>query len=302
MRKGRTMKKNKKETFWAYLCSAPSLLLILLIVVFPILYTAYISFTNMNVYHWFNFSFVGLKNYKDALFVFDSGFLAALLRTILWTVLNMVLQLVIAFVLASLLNIQDFKGRRVYKTLLMIPWAMPGYVSILLWKNGIFNSQFGLLNQWMQKLGLATVRWLANDVSAFLCCTVVNLWLALPFMIMIMDGALQAVDHSCYESAILDGANWFQRAFFITIPAIRPIIAPSVLITVFTTFKQFDVVYLLTQQAGAKTGANIHTILTYAYENAFITNNYGYSSAVSILIFAILILFSMVTSRKAKEG
>lgn len=133
------MKKNKKETFWAYLCSAPSLLLILLIVVFPILYTAYISFTNMNVYHWFNFSFVGLKNYKDALFVFDSGFLAALLRTILWTVLNMVLQLVIAFVLASLLNIQDFKGRRVYKTLLMIPWAMPGYVSILLWKNGIFN-------------------------------------------------------------------------------------------------------------------------------------------------------------------
>ena len=227
------MKNNKKETFWAYLCSAPSLLLILLIVVFPILYTAYISFTNMNVYHWFNFSFVGLKNYKDALFVFDSGFLAALLRTILWTVLNMVLQLVIAFVLASLLNIQDFKGRRVYKTLLMIPWAMPGYVSILLWKTGIFNSQFGLLNQWMQKLGLAIVRWLAN--SALLCCTVVNLWLALPFMIMIMDGALQAVDHSCYESAILDGANWFQRAYFITIPAIRPIIAPSVLITVFTT-------------------------------------------------------------------
>ena len=63
------MKNGKKETFWAYLCSAPSLLLILLIVVFPILYTAYISFTNMNVYHWFNFSFVGLKNYKDALFV-----------------------------------------------------------------------------------------------------------------------------------------------------------------------------------------------------------------------------------------
>ena len=103
------MKNHKKETFWAYLCSAPSLLLILLIVVFPILYTAYISFTNMNVYHWFNFSFVGLQNYKDALFVFDSGFLAALLRTILWTVLNMVLQLVIAFVLASLLNIQNFK-------------------------------------------------------------------------------------------------------------------------------------------------------------------------------------------------
>lgn len=295
------MKKKKKETLLAYLCSAPSLLLILLIVVFPILYTAYISFTNMNVYHWFDYTFVGLENYRDALFVFDSGFLEALLRTILWTVINMVLQLVIAFVLASLLNIKNFKGRRIYKTLLMVPWAIPGYVSILLWKTGMFNSQFGLLNQWMEKLGLQAVRWLANDVSAFICCTVVNLWLALPFMIMIMDGALQAVDQSYYESAILDGANWFQRAIYITIPEIKGIIAPSVLITVFTTFKQFDVVYLLTQQSGARTGANIHTILTYAHENAFITNNYGYSSVVSMIIFIVLIAFSLLTNRKRKE-
>lgn len=256
----------------------------------------------MNVYHWFNFDFIGLENYKDALFVFDSGFLSALLVTILWTVVNMVLQLVIAFVLASLLNIQDFKFRRVYKTLLMFPWAMPGYVSILLWKTGMFNSQFGLLNQWMEKLGLETQRWLANDVSAFICCTVVNLWLALPFMIMIMDGALQAVDKSCYESAILDGANWMQRTVYLTIPSIKPIIAPAVIITVFTTFKQFDVIYLLTQQAGAKTGSNLHTILTYAYENAFITNNYGYSSAVSIIIFVVLIAFSLLTRQRAKEG
>ena len=296
------MKKRRKTTLWAYLCSAPSLLLILLIVVFPILYTGYISFTNMNVYHWFNFDFIGLENYKDALFVFDSGFLSALLVTILWTVVNMVLQLVIAFVLASLLNIQDFKFRRVYKTLLMFPWAMPGYVSILLWKTSMFNSQFGLLNQWMEKLGLETQRWLANDVSAFICCTVVNLWLALPFMIMIMDGALQAVDKSCYESAILDGANWMQRTVYLTIPSIKPIIAPAVIITVFTTFKQFDVIYLLTQQAGAKTGSNLHTILTYAYENAFITNNYGYSSAVSIIIFVVLIAFSLLTRQRAKEG
>lgn len=296
------MKKRRKTTLWAYLCSAPSLLLILLIVVFPILYTGYISFTNMNVYHWFNFDFIGLENYKDALFVFDSGFLSALLVTILWTVVSMVLQLVIAFVLASLLNIQDFKFRRVYKTLLMFPWAMPGYVSILLWKTGMFNSQFGLLNQWMEKLGLETQRWLANDVSAFICCTVVNLWLALPFMIMIMDGALQAVDKSCYESAILDGANWMQRTVYLTIPSIKPIIAPAVIITVFTTFKQFDVIYLLTQQAGAKTGSNLHTILTYAYENAFITNNYGYSSAVSIIIFVVLIAFSLLTRQRAKEG
>lgn len=285
-------KKQRKETLVSYAWSAPSLLLIGLMVIFPILYTFYISLTNMNVYHWFDFTVIGLDNYVRALFVFDSGFLSALLATILWTVVNMVLQLVIAFILANLLNVKKLRLRGLYKTILMFPWAMPGYVGILLWKTGMFNTQFGLLNQWMNKLGVAAVRWLSSDVSAFLCCTVVNLWLALPFMIMIMDGALQSIDKSYYESARMDGAGAFARARFITVPAMRPIIAPAVIITIFTTFKQFDVVYLLTQQAGAKTGSGFHTILTYAYENAFITNNYGYSSAISMIIFVLLLIFS----------
>ena len=286
------MSKNK-STLKSYAWSAPSLMLIALMVVFPILYTGYISLTNMNVYHWFDFTIVGLSNYARALFVFDSGFLSALLATVLWTIVNMALQLVIAFALANLLNIKKLRLRKLYKTILMFPWAMPGYVGILLWQTGMFNTQFGLLKQWMEKLGLAAVRWLSSDVSAFLSCTVVNLWLALPFMIMIMDGALQSIDRSYYESARLDGAGALARARYITIPAMRPIIAPAVIITVFTTFKQFDVVYLLTQQAGAKTGSGFHTILTYAYENAFITNNYGYSSAISVIIFVLLILFSL---------
>ena len=286
------MKNRKKDTLISYAWSGPSLVLIALMVVFPILYTAYISLTNMNVYHWFDFTIIGLDNYFRALFVFDSGFLSALLATTLWTVVNMVFQLVIAFTLVSLLNVRKLKLRRLYKTLLMFPWAMPGYVSILLWKTGMFNTQFGLLNQWMEKLGQEAVRWLSSDVSAFICCTVVNLWLALPFMIMIMDGAMQSIDRSYFESAVLDGATWLERTRYITIPAITPIIAPAVIITVFTTFKQFDVVYLLTQQAGAKTGSGFHTILTYAYENAFITNNYGYSSAISMIIFILLLVFS----------
>ena len=292
-------KRNDNKRAYAY--SALSLLLILVVVVFPILYTAYISLTNMNLYHWFDFDFVGLKNYQNALFVFDSGFLAALLRTVLWTVLNMALQLVIAFGLASLLNSPNLKGRGFYKTLLMFPWAMPGYVSILLWKTGMFNSTFGLLNQWLQSLGFGMVRWLANDVSAFLCCSVVNLWLALPFMIMIIDGALQSVDRSLYETALLNGATRLQKTAYITVPLIKSVIGPAVIITVFTTFKQFDVIYLLTQQAGSPSGANIHTILTYAYENAFITSNYGYSSAVSMIIFLLMIAFTILTNKEMRR-
>ena len=291
-----------KRTLTAYLVSAPSLTLIFLIVVFPILYTGYISFTNMNTYHWFSFDWIGLKNYARALTVFDSGFLSALMLTVVWTAVNMTLQLTIAFLIANLLNIRRLPLRNVYKTILMFPWAMPGYVSILLWKTGMFNGEFGLLTQWMERLTGVTVRWLRSDVSAFFCCTAVNLWLALPFMIMIMDGALKSIDRSYYESATLDGAGPVRQAVSITLPCLKPIIGPSVMITLFTTFKQFDVIYLMTQQVGAQTGAHIHTIITYAYENAFITNNYGYSSAISIMIFILLIVFALLTGRRGKEA
>ncbi|QNO17838.1 carbohydrate ABC transporter permease [Caproicibacterium amylolyticum] len=292
----------KKRTYRSYLYLLPSLLVIGIIVVFPILYTGYISVTNMNVYHWFNPRIIGFQNYAKAFAVLDSGFLTALLRTIVWTVLNMVLQMVIAYVIAVLLNTKGLRAHKIYKTILMFPWAMPGYVSILLWKMGMFNNEYGLMNQFLHLLGKSGINWLNGDVTAFLSCTLVNLWLALPFMIMIIDGALQSIDKAYYESAILDGAGFFTKLQKITIPLVRPVIAPAVVITIFTTFKQFDIIYLLTQQQGAKTGADIHTVITYTYEKAFVTNNYGYSSAISIIIFAILIISSILTNRQLKEG
>lgn len=285
-----------------YLTSAPALIFIFLIVVFPILYTFYISFTNMNIYNWFTFRIIGFGNYARALFVLDSGFLNALFITVLWTVVNMVLQLFIAFMIASLLNHKLIKFKGFYKTLLMIPWAIPGYVSILLWKTGMFNTEFGLLNQWLRTLGLNEVNWLSQDGIAFISLVVVNLWLALPFMIMIMDGAMQSIDKAYYEAAEMESASKLKQATMITIPLIRPAIGPAVIITLFTTFKQFDIVYLLTLQPGSRSGANIHTIITYAYENAFITNNYGYSSAVSIIIFVMLIGFSLLSNKNLRRS
>ncbi|MFH5882229.1 MAG: carbohydrate ABC transporter permease [Candidatus Izemoplasmataceae bacterium] len=295
-----------EKTLWMklrpYLNSAPALTLIGLIVLFPILYTFYISLTNMNIYNWFTFRIIGFDNYRRALFVLDSGFFRAVYITIIWTVVNMVLQLVFAFIIATLLNNKYIKFKGLYKTLLMVPWAIPGYVSILLWKTGMFNSEFGLLNQWMDLLGFNRVDWLSNEFSAFVSLVVVNLWLALPFMIMIMDGALQSIDRSYYEAAELEAASKFKQATLITIPLIRPAIGPAVIITIFTTFKQFDIFYLLTLQPGSRTGANLHTIITYAYENAFITNNYGYSSAISIIIFFMLIGFVVLTNKNLRRA
>lgn len=293
------MKNKRKFLPWMY--SLPALILVGAIVVFPIIYTGYISLTNMNMYHWDNYSLIGLGNFKRALMKVDSGFLSALVTTIIWTVLNMVIQVVVAFFIALGLNAHGLKLARVYKTLLMFPWAMPAYVSILLWRVGMFNTEFGFLNKLLSALGLEKMNFLAENVPAFLSCMVLNLWMALPFMIMMMDGALQSVDKSYYESAKLDGAGFWKQNWYITVPAIKPILLPSVIMTTFTTFKQFDIVYLLTMQKGSLSGATLQTIITYAHQNAFVSNNYGLSSAVSIVIFWFIIIFSIFTNRGVKE-
>ena len=292
----------KQKLNWKpWLYCVPALLLILVVIVFPIAYTGYISLTNMNLYHWTDYGFVGLDNYARALFKFDSGFLSALVTTLVWTALNMAIQIGAGFFIALGLNAPGLRLSRVYKTLLMVPWAVPAYISILLWRVGMFNTEFGILNKFLSMLGFDKVDFLAGNAIAFLSCMALNLWMALPFMISTIDGALQSVDSSLYESATLDGAGFWVRTWFITVPAIRPIIAPAAVMTTFITFKQFDIIYLLTQQRGYMTGATLNTVITYAHQNAFASNNYGLSSAVSMLLFLVIILFSILTNRSLRE-
>ena len=128
------MRHRFKTKAWLYL--TPALLIIFIVIVFPILYTGYISVTNMSLYHWSDYKVIGLDNYARALFKFDSVFLSALLTTVLWTALNMVIQLGVGFLIALGLNTPKLRLKRVYKTLLMVPWAVPAYISILLWRVG----------------------------------------------------------------------------------------------------------------------------------------------------------------------
>jgi len=292
---------NRRSRMKPWFYCLPALLLILIVLVFPILYTGYISLTNMNLYHWSDYRFIGLRNYARALFKFDSGFLSALGTTLLWTAVNMVLQIGIGFFIALGLNASELGPRRIYKTVLMLPWAMPAYISILLWRVGIFNTEFGVLNKLLGLLGFGKVDFLGSNAIAFCACLALNLWMALPFMISTIDGALQSVDRNLYESAKLDGAGFWTSIRSITIPAIWPIVAPAAVMTTFITFKQFDIIYLLTQQRGYMTGASLNTVITYAHQNAFVSNNYGLSSAVSMLLFVIIILFSLMTNRSLRE-
>ena len=285
----------------AYLYIAVVLLLVAVIVVFPIGYTVYISTTNMNLYHWYDFDFIGFSNYIRAFAQTNGEFLRSLGLTLLWTIANMVLIIFVSLVLAVLLNIKGFKGKNIYKTLLMFPWAVPSYVSILLWRIGIFNGEFGLFGDISRFFGSDSFFILQSYWGAFFASLMVNVWLSYPFTMSMMDGALQSIDQSLYEAAKLDGSGFWRTTFAISLPEIAPIVAPSLLMTAFMQFKQFDVVYLLTLQKGAQTGAGLQTIITYVHTTAFESNNYGLSSAISTIIFMLIaLLFSRFAYREAK--
>ena len=113
-----------------------------------------------------------------------------------------------------------------------------------------------------------------------------------------LSGAMQSIDRNIYESAELDGAGFWKKHFYVTIPQILPILMPVIIMATFTAFKQFDIVYLMTMQTGSKTGADINTVITYVYEKAFITSNYGYSSAVAFIVFLIILVLYKTMNRR----
>lgn len=278
-----------------YLYVSPALIGIGMIVVFPIIYCIYISFTNMNLYHWNNYEIIGFKNYGRVLGSIDSEFYMVLFRTILWTVINVFLQVALGMFLALLLNMKELKFKGLMRTLIIIPWAVPGYISSLVWR-GMFNYDFGIINTMLTKIGLGRVEWLTTPTYGMIACIIVNVWLATPFMMLVCLGSLQSVDGSYYEAAEMDGATTIDKFFKITLPIIKPILLPPIIMTTFVTFKQFDIIYLMTRGLGGE----LDVVITYAYNKAFITKNYSFSAAFSVIIFMILLAFTFINMKAAK--
>lgn len=289
--------RNTKKVLIPYFNLSPALTIILLLCLYPIIYNVYISFTNYNMYHWKNSSFVGLQQYVKILGSIHSDFFVVLLNTIIFTVVNMILQLILSFSLAMLLNIDGLKGKGIYRTILILPWAIPGYITTIVWKN-LFNYNFGAINLILHKIGIAPIDWLSSPAPAWTAITIVNLWLAIPFMTLVCLGGLQSIDKSLYEVAEIDGANFFQRMRSVTLPLLKPALLPAVILTIFTTFKSFDVIFLLTKGLAGKTD----TVITYAYNRAFGDFNYSYGAAFSVIVGIILLILTSFRGKMVKSA
>ncbi|HEV8537727.1 MAG TPA: sugar ABC transporter permease [Bacteroidota bacterium] len=277
---------------------APAFIVLIGVVVYPFVYNVVLSFSNMNLRHLKDWHLVGLRQYVK---VFteptEPSFYAVFAKTIIWTVVNVVFHVVIGVILALLLN-QKIKGRSVYRTLLILPWAIPQYIVALTWR-GMFNYEYGSINLIITKyLHLPAVEWLKSPTEAFLACILTNVWLGFPFMMVVALGALQSIPHDLYEAADIDGASWFHKLKSITLPLIRPVMIPAITLGIVWTFNNLNIVWLVSNTG--EPSDQTHILVSFVYKAAFNLYRYGYAAALSMVIFFILLIFSLVFMKKSK--
>jgi len=276
----------------------PALVVLAAVVFYPFLYNIVLSFGNMNLNTIRSWDLVGLRQYVK-IFTEPSqpDFYDVFVKTIIWTVVNVSFHVIFGVLLALVLN-QNLKGKSVFRTLLILPWAIPQYIVALTWR-GMFNYEYGSINLIITKyLGLPAVEWLKSPTEAFLACILTNVWLGFPFMMVIALGALQSIPHELYEAADIDGARWFQKLRTITLPLIRPVMIPAITLGIVWTFNNLNIVWLVSN--AGEPSDNTHILVSFVYKAAFNFYSFSNAAALSIIIFVILLTFSLLLMRRTK--
>jgi len=309
---GRRLRRTLRQHRHAYFYVLPAILAMMVLVFFPFFYGVTLSFTEqtvLNVSEPLADLFVGLKNYIDILGDFDvfqttadgsvidyQNFYWTLFITVCWTVLNVLLGVTFGMLLALALNTKGLRFTNLYRVILILPWAIPNYITALIWK-GMFHQQFGVINQAVQMFGGQPIAWFDGVFSSFMTGLITNGWLSFPFMMVVILGALQSISQDMYEAATVEGASRWQQFRHITLPSLKPTIIPAVIISVVWTFNMFNVIYLVS--GGEPAGAN-EILITKSYKIAFEEYRYGYAAAYSVVIFAILLMYGVFQTKATK--
>ena len=244
--------------------------------------------------------YVGLANYMQILtarggpLLGHGSFYLTLLVTVLWTVANVTLHLALGLVLGVVLSRPLLKLKALYRVLLILPWAVPSYVTALAWK-GMFHRQFGAINAILTALGCEPVSWFSNFSTALTANVATNVWLGFPFMMVVVMGALTGISKEVLEAADVDGASRWQRFRLVTLPLVRPALLPSVVLGSVWTFNMFNVVFLV---SGGEPDGGTDILVSEAYRWAFTRDaQYGYAAAYAVLIFLLLAGGTRILSR-----
>ena len=296
----------------AYAYVAPAMVGMLVLVFFPFFYGIGLAFTDTTL---FNESaplrerWIGLENFMQILGDFNivtrsaegsvvnyQNFYWTLMMTVIWTVSNVTIGVTVGFILALALNTEGLRGKWLYRILLILPWAIPNYITALVWR-GMFHPQFGVINQFLQMFGFQPVAWFDGVVSAFMTGLVTNGWLSFPFMMVVILGALQSIPKDMYEAAEVEGATRWQQLRRITLPLLRPTLVPAIILSVVWTFNMFNIIFLV---SGGEPGGANEILITKAYKIAFENYQYAYAAAYSTVIFIILLVYGYFQTRMTR--
>jgi arabinogalactan oligomer / maltooligosaccharide transport system permease protein len=297
---------------------APAVVGIAILYVYPLYYEFSLSFTKMNIRNFvdpglfFGLTmegtplepwgaerdiFIGLQNYIDVFtkpVLKQTGFWQLLAQTVIWTVVGIFFHVTLGVGLALMLN-RKLRGRTIYRALLILPWAIPVFISLQIWRTE-YNFQFGAVNQVLALVGIPPQQWLSDPTMNFVAMIITNVWLGVPFMMVITLGGLQSISQEYYEAAEIDGANGRQQFRGITLPLLRPVLIPALLLGVFLTFNNINVPFFINQNELETSDI----LVTALYRAGFQFSRFGFAAAFAFVVFGILLAFTIWYVRQTK--
>ena len=292
----------KKRTFRKaepYLWIAPSIVLMAIFIIVPIFFvfrTAFSEVSKSGLIKGFN----GFDNFAKVLS--NPDFALVLKNTLVWTIFVVVLSTVLGFIVALLLN-NKFRGRKIARAIVVFPWATTLVVQASIW-TFIINTDFGTLNTLLRTLGIieTNINWTPTPEAWFAWEIACGIFVTIPFVCFTALSGLQGIDSSYYEAATVDGANYWQKLFHITVPLVKPSLTVATVLNIIYVFNSFPIIWTMTKGDPAHMTS---TLVTYLYKLAFYNGKQGEAAAVSVIGFLILLvcasIYMVSTLKKGDE-
>ncbi len=298
---------------YPYVISGPSLFILIFAVIFPILFSFALAFTNYDLYHSPPANLADWVGFDTFLQIFTvdiwrSTFFDVLSWTIIWTLVASTLQVALGIFLAIVVNQKDIRFKRFYRTILVLPWAVPGFVTILIFA-GLFNDSFGAINNdILAAFGMNPIPWMTDQNWTKVALILMQGWLGFPYVFLVTTGVLQSIPDDLYEAATIDGASVFAKFKNITLPMILIAMAPIIITQYTFNFNNFNIIYLFNGGGPAVPGSNAggtDILVSWIYKLTMQSSQYSLAAALTILLSIFVISIALWQFRRTnsfKEG
>jgi arabinogalactan oligomer / maltooligosaccharide transport system permease protein len=301
--------KNIWENGFPYILLTPSILFTAFLTILPLLFGVLIAFTNYSgpnhlppksLVDWVGFqTFIDLFNLQT----WSNTFYGVFGWTVLWAILSTATTFFLGLLFAVFINHKKIKFKRFWRSIFILPWAIPQFISILVFRN-IFNGEFGPINQYLEAIGLAAIPWLSDPEWAKFTLIFVNMWFGFPYWLVLMSGVMTSIDKELMEAADVDGASARQKFWKITMPIVMFSTAPLLIMSFAGNFNNFNVIYLMTQgnpvNVNYSFAGSTDILITWIYKMTLEKSQFAMASVVSILIFIVIATLSIWNFRKTK--